>query len=61
MKKTYIIPITNVVTIRTNQMLALSAVIGSTANSSGDDNGVTMGARDNNSWDIWGDGDYDED
>lgn len=60
--KTYIQPEMKVVALRTMQVMAGSPGIGTgkslgNAYSSTD---VTYG-REDNSWDIWGNGDYDED
>ena len=63
MKKTYISPLVKVVAVR--QLNVIAASIGNGKTSFGDaktgSSGDYADSRDNNSWDIWGDGDYDED
>jgi len=57
--KTYIQPETKVVSIRMTQVMAASPAIG--LNKSGSVAAGSVDARDNNSWDIWGNNDDLED
>ena len=50
-RKTYIIPSLTLVRVHTETIIALSKGDGQARNS--DDNGVTMGAKESNDWDIW--------
>ena len=56
--KTYIQPETKVVSIRMTQVMAASPAI---TLGSGKVNAASVDSREDNSWDIWGNGDYDED
>lgn len=56
--KTYIQPETKVVSIRMTQVMAASPAVG--LNSSKSVDAASIDARGNNSWDIWGNNDLDE-
>ena len=58
MKKIYSIPETKVVTIKNICVLSGSPAIG--LNTSGSVAAANVDSRQDNSWDIWGTGDYDE-
>ena len=53
MKKTYLTPSVNVTIVQFTQMLADSL----TKNATGADAGVVL-TKEDNSWDVWGDGDF---
>ena len=57
MKKTYSIPETKVVVIKTMNMMAASPAV---TLGSGTVGAGSIESRQDNSWDIWGTGDYDE-
>jgi len=56
--KTYIQPETKVVKVKTVQMMAVSTLGIDSTNKVTDVNDLL--GREDNSWDIWGTGDYDE-
>ena len=58
MKKTYIVPATTVTKLAIHNMLCLSGQLDKSHNIT---NSSDFGARDNNSWDIWGNNDDLED
>ncbi len=55
MKKTYMKPTTKVVKIHINSSIMLTLSNATKANSS-----ATVESREDNSWDIWGTGDYED-
>lgn len=64
MKKTYIKPSTTLHAIKATQLIcnSIRGVSGLDGVSTSNDNfvGGTSDSRSDNSWDIWGDGDYDD-
>ncbi|MBQ7572360.1 MAG: hypothetical protein IJT19_08995 [Bacteroidaceae bacterium] len=58
MKKTYISPNTKVTKVQLSQSLLTLSTTDRSASVT--DGKVTLESRDNNSWDIWGGDDYDD-
>lgn len=58
MKKTYISPDTKVTKVQLSQSLLTLSTTDRSASVT--DGKVTLESRDNNSWDIWGGDDYDD-
>ena len=59
MKKTYLSPATKVTKVQLTNMLLTLSTSNKAANVDGGK--VNMESRNDNAWDIWGSGDYEED